>query len=101
MSAIKRALLSVTDKSGLAGFAQGLAALGVELISTGGTAKLLRGGAEGARRGGGDGISGDAGRAGEDDSSADRGGHAGDRRENPAHMQALTAHAIPRSTCWW
>lgn len=42
MPAVKRALLSVTDKSGLAVFAQGLAALGVELISTGGTAKLLR-----------------------------------------------------------
>ena len=42
MPAVKRALLSVTDKSGLAGFAQGLAALGVELISTGGTARLLR-----------------------------------------------------------
>jgi phosphoribosylaminoimidazolecarboxamide formyltransferase/IMP cyclohydrolase len=35
-------LLSVTDKSGLVDFAQGLSALGVELISTGGTAKVLR-----------------------------------------------------------
>src|ERR1039458_6059246 len=43
MSSIRRVLLSVTDKSGLIGFAQGLAALGAELISTGGTAKLLRG----------------------------------------------------------
>jgi phosphoribosylaminoimidazolecarboxamide formyltransferase / IMP cyclohydrolase len=39
---IKRAILSVTDKSGLADFARKLAALGVELVSTGGTAKLLR-----------------------------------------------------------
>ena len=39
---IKRALLSVSDKTGLADFARGLAARGVELISTGGTAKLLR-----------------------------------------------------------
>ena len=39
---IQRALLSVADKSGLADFASGLAALGVELISTGGTAKALR-----------------------------------------------------------
>ncbi len=42
MATIKRALLSVTDKTGLADFACGLAALGIELISTGGTAKLLR-----------------------------------------------------------
>jgi phosphoribosylaminoimidazolecarboxamide formyltransferase/IMP cyclohydrolase len=39
---IQRALLSVTDKSGLVDFARKLSALGVELVSTGGTAKLLR-----------------------------------------------------------
>ncbi len=39
---IKRALISVSDKSGLVQFAQGLAALGVEIVSTGGTAKTLR-----------------------------------------------------------
>lgn len=39
---IARALLSVTDKTDLTGFAQLLASMGVELISTGGTAKLLR-----------------------------------------------------------
>ena len=42
MAKIERALLSVTDKTGLADFARALAGLGVELISTGGTAKLLR-----------------------------------------------------------
>jgi phosphoribosylaminoimidazolecarboxamide formyltransferase/IMP cyclohydrolase len=42
MSKIHRAILSVTDKTGLADFARKLARLGVELISTGGTAKLLR-----------------------------------------------------------
>lgn len=42
MAKITRALLSVTDKTGLAEFALGLSKLGVELISTGGTAKLLR-----------------------------------------------------------
>src|SRR4051794_30966384 len=42
MPRIERALLSVTDKTGLLEFAQGLHALGVELISTGGTARLLR-----------------------------------------------------------
>lgn len=39
---IKRALISVSDKTGLIEFAQGLAALGVEIVSTGGTAKTLR-----------------------------------------------------------
>jgi phosphoribosylaminoimidazolecarboxamide formyltransferase / IMP cyclohydrolase len=42
MSKIQRALLSVSDKTGLLPFAQSLAAAGVELISTGGTAKVLR-----------------------------------------------------------
>jgi phosphoribosylaminoimidazolecarboxamide formyltransferase/IMP cyclohydrolase len=36
-----RAILSVSDKNGLVEFARGLAALGVELISTGGTAKAI------------------------------------------------------------
>ncbi|MFT4111690.1 bifunctional phosphoribosylaminoimidazolecarboxamide formyltransferase/IMP cyclohydrolase [Silvibacterium sp.] len=39
---IKRALLSVTDKTGLVAFAQQLEAHGVELVSTGGTARTLR-----------------------------------------------------------
>src|SRR6187401_953942 len=39
---IRRALLSVTDKTGLVTFAQALSNHGVELISTGGTAKALR-----------------------------------------------------------
>jgi phosphoribosylaminoimidazolecarboxamide formyltransferase/IMP cyclohydrolase len=39
---IRRALLSVTDKTGLVPFAQTLASFGVELISTGGTARALR-----------------------------------------------------------
>jgi phosphoribosylaminoimidazolecarboxamide formyltransferase/IMP cyclohydrolase len=39
---IRRALLSVTDKSGLVEFAQELSSFDVELISTGGTAKALR-----------------------------------------------------------
>ena len=42
MAKIQRALLSVTDKTGLVEFARHLAGMGVELISTGGTAKLLR-----------------------------------------------------------
>ncbi len=39
---IRRALLSVSDKSGLADLGKALAARGVELVSTGGTAKALR-----------------------------------------------------------
>jgi phosphoribosylaminoimidazolecarboxamide formyltransferase/IMP cyclohydrolase len=39
---IRRALLSVSDKSGLADLGRALAARGVELVSTGGTAKALR-----------------------------------------------------------
>jgi phosphoribosylaminoimidazolecarboxamide formyltransferase / IMP cyclohydrolase len=39
---IRRALLSVTDKTGLVEFAQVLASYGVELVSTGGTARALR-----------------------------------------------------------
>ncbi|MBV9300829.1 MAG: bifunctional phosphoribosylaminoimidazolecarboxamide formyltransferase/IMP cyclohydrolase [Acidobacteriaceae bacterium] len=39
---MERALLSVTDKTGIVPFARVLHRLGVELISTGGTAKLLR-----------------------------------------------------------
>ncbi|HTV32605.1 MAG TPA: bifunctional phosphoribosylaminoimidazolecarboxamide formyltransferase/IMP cyclohydrolase, partial [Methylocella sp.] len=36
-----RALISVSDKSGLIDFAQGLASFGIELISTGGTRNAL------------------------------------------------------------
>ncbi|MEE4288032.1 MAG: bifunctional phosphoribosylaminoimidazolecarboxamide formyltransferase/IMP cyclohydrolase [Erythrobacter sp.] len=39
---IKRALLSVSDKSGLAELGQALSARGIELVSTGGTARTLR-----------------------------------------------------------
>jgi phosphoribosylaminoimidazolecarboxamide formyltransferase/IMP cyclohydrolase len=39
---IRRALLSVSDKRGIADFARGLADLGIELVSTGGTARELR-----------------------------------------------------------
>ncbi len=39
---IQRALISVSDKTGLVDFARGIAELGVEIISTGGTAKALQ-----------------------------------------------------------
>ena len=41
MRRVQRALLSVSDKTGLVEFAQGLADAGVEILSTGGTAKTL------------------------------------------------------------
>jgi phosphoribosylaminoimidazolecarboxamide formyltransferase/IMP cyclohydrolase len=44
MAKIERAILSVTDKTSLLEFARRLAGLNVELISTGGTARALRGG---------------------------------------------------------
>ncbi|MCL2161474.1 MAG: bifunctional phosphoribosylaminoimidazolecarboxamide formyltransferase/IMP cyclohydrolase, partial [Betaproteobacteria bacterium] len=39
---IAQALISVSDKQGILEFARGLAALGVKLLSTGGTARLLK-----------------------------------------------------------
>lgn len=41
MSTVNRALLSVSNKQGLDDFARGLAALGIEILSTGGTARAL------------------------------------------------------------
>ena len=41
MMAIARALISVSDKSGVLEFAKGLQHLGVVILSTGGTAKML------------------------------------------------------------
>ena len=42
MRKVERALISLTDKSGIETFAQALADLGVEILSTGGTAKKIR-----------------------------------------------------------
>jgi phosphoribosylaminoimidazolecarboxamide formyltransferase/IMP cyclohydrolase len=42
MKGVSRALISVHDKTGVVDFARGLAELGVEILSTGGTAALLR-----------------------------------------------------------
>ncbi|MEO0917895.1 MAG: hypothetical protein AAFY31_13075, partial [Pseudomonadota bacterium] len=42
MQPVRRALLSVSDKTGLVEFASALSARGVELVSTGGTSKALR-----------------------------------------------------------
>ena len=40
--AVERALISVFDKTGIVEFAKRLAALRIEILSTGGTSKLLR-----------------------------------------------------------
>ena len=42
LSPVRRALISVSDKTGLVAFATALAGMGVELLSTGGTARALR-----------------------------------------------------------
>jgi phosphoribosylaminoimidazolecarboxamide formyltransferase/IMP cyclohydrolase len=42
MRKIERALISLTDKSGIEGFAKELEDLGIEILSTGGTAKKMR-----------------------------------------------------------
>jgi phosphoribosylaminoimidazolecarboxamide formyltransferase/IMP cyclohydrolase len=92
---VRRALLSVTDKTGLVEFAKTLSELGVELVSTGGTAKALR----------------DAGLAVKDVSELTGfpemlGGrvktlhpvvHGGilHRREDPEHVAAVAEHEIP------
>ena len=39
---VRRALISVSDKTGIVGFARGLHRLGIEILSTGGTWQLLR-----------------------------------------------------------
>ena len=44
MGKVSRALISVSHKEGILDFAKGLAQLGIEILSTGGTAKLLRDG---------------------------------------------------------
>jgi len=94
LKSVQRALLSVTDKTGLVEFAKVLAGLGVELVSTGGTSKALR----------------DAGLTVRDISdltgfpemldgrvkTLHPNVHGGilHRREDPAHVAAVTAHEI-------
>ena len=42
LAPLRRALISVSDKSGIVDFARALAARNVEILSTGGTCRLLR-----------------------------------------------------------
>src|SRR5438093_6394278 len=95
MTRIRRAMLSVHDKTGVVDLARGLAALGIEILSTGGTARLLR----------------EAGVAARDVSDVTgfpemldgrvktlhpkiHGGILA-RRDLPAHQEALERHGIP------
>jgi phosphoribosylaminoimidazolecarboxamide formyltransferase/IMP cyclohydrolase len=95
MPKIRRALISLTDKTGIQEFARGLKELGVEMLSTGGTARLLR----------------DAGVQVRDVSEVTGfpemldgrvktihpriAGGVLAIRGNPGHMQALSEHGIP------
>ena len=95
MENIKRALLSVTDKTGIVEFARGLAALGVELVSTGGTAKVIAQAGVPVRE-----VSDLTGFPEMLDGRVKTidpriaGGILG-IRSNPGHMQALAQHGIP------
>ncbi len=91
---IKRALISVSDKLGLGGFAAGLAAAGVELYSTGGTRRFLESrGTRGPRRRRVHRLSRDDGRPREDAASQVHGGILA-RHDRPDDMAALAEHGI-------
>ena len=82
---VRRALLSVSDKAGIVDFARGLAELGVEIVSTGGTARELeRGGHRRARDRGLHRLPRDHGRAREDAAPAAVRGPAGAARRRVA-----------------
>ncbi|HEY8553018.1 MAG TPA: bifunctional phosphoribosylaminoimidazolecarboxamide formyltransferase/IMP cyclohydrolase [Burkholderiales bacterium] len=95
MTAIRRALISVSDKTGIVDFARALAARGVEILSTGGTARLL---ADAGVR-----VVEIAQHTGFPEMLDGRVKtlhprvHAGvlARRDEPAHMAALAQHDIP------
>jgi phosphoribosylaminoimidazolecarboxamide formyltransferase/IMP cyclohydrolase len=87
---VARALVSVSDKAGVADFARALAGLGVQILSTGGTAKLLgKGRPEGHRGFGAHRLPGDARRPGED-AAPERSTAASSRGATAAeHMAAI------------
>ncbi len=95
MPKIQRALISLTDKSGVADFAKGLREFGVEIVSTGGTAKLLREAGFSVRD-----VSEVTGFPEMLDGRVKTihpriAGGVLAIRSNPEHMQALAAHGIP------
>jgi phosphoribosylaminoimidazolecarboxamide formyltransferase/IMP cyclohydrolase len=91
---VRRALVSVHDKTGVVEFARGLAALGAEILSTGGTAKLLR--ESGVRVVDVAEVTGFPEMLDGRVKTLHPGVHAGilARRERPEHLAALERHGI-------
>jgi phosphoribosylaminoimidazolecarboxamide formyltransferase/IMP cyclohydrolase len=94
MTQVRRALISLSDKSGIADFARGLAQLGVEILSTGGTAKLIAEAGVPVRE-----VSDYTGFPEMMDGRVKTlhpkvHGALLALRDNPAHMQAVTDHGI-------
>jgi len=96
VSAVTRALLSVADKTGLVELGRGLHALGVELVSTGGTARALAGAGLPVREvaeltGFPEILDGRV-------KTLHPAVHGGilARRDDPAHLRQLAAHGIAR-----
>jgi len=95
MTTVKRALISVSDKTGIVAFAQGLVRFGVDILSTGGTASMLREA--------GIAVTEVASHTGFPEMLDGRvktlhpkihGGILA-RRDAPSHVQAMTQHGIP------
>ena len=95
MAPIQRALLSVSDKTGIVEFARALESLGIQLLSTGGTAKLLADNGIAVTE-----VSDYTGFPEMLDGRVKtlhpriHGGLLG-RRDLPAHVEAMTKHDIP------
>ena len=90
----RRALISVSDKTGLLDLARALAGQGVELLSTGGTAGMMReAGLAVTRRGRRDRLPRDDGRPGQDPASGGAWRPAGAARQCRA-LAAMAAHGI-------
>src|SRR6266699_1085522 len=97
MSRIRRALISVTDKTGVVDFARALSRLGAEVISTGGTHRVLKEAGIAPLR--------DVAEVTQFPEMLDgrvktlhpaiAGGILA-MRSKPGHMQAIAAHSIPR-----
>ncbi len=101
MAKITRALVSVSDKTGLVDFVRGLREFGVEILSTGGTATLLADAGipvvpvSDAHR-----LAGDPRRAGEDAASEDPRRYSGPARRPRGTASRWRPTASRRST-WW
>src|SRR6201984_3151472 len=96
MSHIQRALISVTDKTGVVDFARALTSLGVEVLSTGGTYRVLKEAGVAPLREVADVTQFPEMLDGRVKTIHPRiaGGILG-VRSNPEHMRALAAHGIP------